>query len=137
MADLLFIPRGMIADAWPNVGPMLQRAIKRSGPFYDLGDVRRKLEDGDISLWAVMHEGRLTAAFTTNEIIYPRRKIMLVELLGGKDANLWYHDTVEKLAEIARETGYDAIETVARRGWAKMAGKVGFKETAVTYEMEL
>ena len=135
--DLLFIPRNMVADAWHNIGPLLAAAVKRSGHVCDISDVRRAIDRGDASVWAVMQDGGLKAAFTTNEIIYPRRKVMLVELLGGKDAEMWYYDTVAKLAAIAKETGYDAIETTARKGWSKMAGKAGFKETGVTFELEL
>ena len=135
--DLLFIPKNMVADAWANIGPLLAAAVKRSGNVGDISDVRRAIDQGDVALWAVMRNGSLEAAFTTNEIIYPRRKVMSVELLGGKDAEMWYYDTVVKLAAIAKKAGYDAIETTARKGWSKMAGKAGFKETGVTFELEL
>lgn len=137
MTQLLHIPTDLIGDVWPQVGPVLAKAVARYANSYDMSHVRARLDAGDVALWVVMDGVELKAAFTTDEIIYPKRKIMLVELLGGAEAKMWYYDTVKRLAEIARSTGYDAIQTTARRGWSKMAKECGFNEAAVTYEMEL
>ena len=137
MTQVLYIPTDLVGDVWHQVGPLLKKAAARYADSYDISHVRGRLESGDAALWIVMVEEEMKAAFTTDEILYPRRRIMLVELLGGTDAKLWYHDAMMDLAKIAAGAGYDAIQTSARRGWSKMAKSCGFSETAVTYEMEL
>ena len=55
----------------------------------------------------------------------------------ARHSGLRLEDAVGELARVARAAGYDAIETKARRGWSKMAGKYNFRPVHVAYEMEL
>ena len=137
MVSVHHIPTNKVADYWAGVEPFIAKAAKRYKSQYDLEDVKRSVVDGDAALWLVTHEGEPMAALVTSEIIYPKRKVFLIELVGGKNASMWYYDTVKRLAEIAKATGYDALESTARAGWVKMARNCGFKEVATVYEMEL
>ena len=137
MTLLHHIPTNKVSEYWPVAEPFIAKAANRYKDNYDLEDVKRSVVDGDAALWLVTHDNAPVAALVTSEDVYPKRKVFLIELVGGKNASMWYYDTVEQLAEIAKCTGYDAIESTARAGWTKMAKDCGFKEVATVYEMEL
>lgn len=88
-------------------------------------------------LFGIECDGELRGAMTVAPIHQPKRKVLAIELVGGKNAELWYYDTVQQLKVFAKQAGYDALTSNARRGWRKMAKESGFRETSVTYEMEI
>ena len=122
---------------WRKLAPFVAKAAKRYKKDYDLEDVFEAIRSGKAMLFGIEHGGELMGAMTVAPVHQPKRKTLVIELVGGKNAKLWYSDTVRQLADTARNAGYDAITSNARHGWRKMASKVGFKETSVTYEMDL
>lgn len=122
---------------WRKLAPFVAKAAKRYEKDYDLDDVFEAVRSGKAMLFGIEHGGEFMGAMTVAPVVQPKRKTLVIELVGGKDAELWYSDTVRQLADTARNAGYDAITSNARHGWRKMAAKVGFKEASVTYEMDL
>ncbi len=134
---LSYVPISELDKWWPVASPMIELARKRYDSQYGLDDVKDAIAKGKAVLWLIMVGSKPRAAMTTSEDQYPRRKVLCIELLGGDAAEDWAEDAVGELARVARAAGYDAIETKARRGWSKMAGKYNFRPVHVAYEMEL
>ena len=137
MTQVHHIPTAKVAEYWAVVEPFLAKAVKRYSKDYDIEHVKAAIDRGEAALWLVMCDGKPMAAITTTEVNYPKRKTFLIELVGGIGADLWYKDTTQQLAIMAKKAGYDAISSTARRGWRNMAKDCGFKEIATHYEMEL
>ncbi len=134
---LVYVPRAEIADYWGIAGPLIELAQRRYSHEYGLEDVREALDDGRAILWMVQVDDEFMAAMTTTEDNQPRRKTLLIELLGGKNADIWAETLIDELARVGRAAGYDAIETKARLGWMRLAKKHNFRPKYVAYEMDL
>lgn len=126
-----------IVDEWGRVSAFISKAAKRYAKDYDLEHVWDALLAGKCMLFRIEHNGETMGALTVAPVSQPKRKTMVIELVGGDNAKLWYYDTIQQLADVARQAGYDAITSNARSGWRNMAKDSGFKEMSVTYEMDL
>jgi len=134
---LSYVPTSEMDKWWPVAAPMIELARKRYDSQYGLDDVKDAILNGRAVLWLIMVGSKPRAAMTTSETKYPRRKVLCIELLGGEAVADWAEDAIGELARAAKAAGYDAIETKARRGWSKMAGKYNFRPVYVAYEMEI
>lgn len=134
---LVYVPRAKIGDYWNVAGPLIELAQRRYSHEYGLEDVRSALDEGKAMLWMIQVDGEFMAAMTTTELNQPRRKTLLIELLGGKDADIWAAKALQELARVGRAAGYAAIETKARLGWMRLAKKHNFRPKHVAYEMDL
>jgi hypothetical protein len=126
-----------LPDYWDVLGPFIDKAASRYSKEYDLEHVWDALLMGKCMLFGIEHDGEFMGAMTVAPVNQPKRKTLTIELVGGINAGKWYYDTVKQLADVARQAGYDALSSNARRGWRNMAKESGFTETSVTYEMEL
>ncbi len=80
-----------------------------------------------MQLWVVFVRDEVVAAMTTELVFYPRKKICRIVTLGGWDFQQW-GEHIELVADWARSTGCDHIETFARKGFARAAKRFGFEE---------
>lgn len=137
MGKIVPIPPDSLGEFWGVLGPFINKAASRYSKEYDLKDVWQSLLDERALLFGIEDEGEFVGAMTVAPVNQPKRKTLVIELVGGLNAEKWYYDTVKQLAETAKRGGYDAITSNARRGWRKMAALSGFKEVSVAYEMDL
>lgn len=126
-----------LPDYWDVLGPFIDKAASRYRKEYDLEHVWDALLMGKCMLFGIEHDGEFVGAMTVAPVNQPKRKTLTIELVGGDNVSLWYKDTIKQLADVARQAGYDALSSNARRGWRNMAKDSGFTEISVTYEMEL
>jgi hypothetical protein len=131
------IPAHLLDQHWPTFGPMIELAQKRLEDQCGMDDVIGWLRDGKSHLWGVFVDGKPMAAMMTSDNAYPRKRVMVIEMIGGKRADLWSEDALAELARVARATGFNAIETHARAGWSKLAKRYMFTFKHVAYELEL
>ena len=134
---LVYVPRAKIEDYWHIAGPLIELAQQRYANEYGLEDVREALDNGRAMLWLIEVGDNFMAAMTTTEDLQPRRKTLLIELLGGSNSDIWAETVITELGRVGRAAGYDAIETKARLGWMRLAKKHNFRPKYVAYEMDL
>ena len=131
------IPTSALDQWWPTFGPMIEMAQKRLEDQCGMDDVMGWLREGKSWLWGIYVDGEPMAAMMTAESQYPRKRVMVIEMIGGKRADLWSEAALAELARVSRVAGYDAIETHARAGWSKLAKRYMFTLKHVAYELEL
>lgn len=130
------IPTDQISTYWGDFSPFVEKAAARYEKDYDFADVVRALAEGRSALFGVWVDDRPQAALVVSEVVYPKRKKMLIELVGGDGAADWYEAAIDKLADVAAGAGYASLVSNARLGWTKMAKSVKFKQAYVAYERE-
>ena len=135
--DMRLVPVDMIDTHWQTFGPMIEKAQKRVIDQCGMDDILGWLQDGTSRLWGIYVDDEPMAAMTTSDQNYPRKRAMVIEMIGGKRADLWTGDALAELARVSRLAGYDSIETQARAGWSKLAKRYMFTPKRVAYEMEL
>ena len=135
--DMRLVPVNMISTHWPTFSPMIEKAQKRVADQCGMDDILGWLEGGTSRLWGIYVDDKPLAAMTTSDQNYPRKRVMVIEMIGGELADLWTGDALAELARVSRLAGYDSIETHARAGWSKLAKRYMFTPKHVAYEMEL
>ena len=125
-SDLMVIgiPLRDVHFAWPELGPLLERAI-RSSP--DKPDVLAELLGCRADLWGIYDGGEAVAAVVTAKQGDGR---CLAWLVGGSRMREWARPFLATLAEAARANGCWAIWGTGRRGWARVMPKLGFQRIA-------
>jgi len=137
MVQVFYIPTESAPHAWLTLGGFVNKAARRYKRDYDLDDIRDAIFDGDAALFGVLVGDEPVAAIVTSETIYPKRKVMEVELVGGSRIGEWWEQAMTQLIAVAKEMGYNAVTTRARPGWRKMAKSFNFRQAYVAYELEL
>lgn len=114
------IPAGRVASVWPAVAPMLARALDHGQGDYGLDDIRALLLDRSCQLWAWIEDGAIAACCVTTIIVYPRRKVCGLMLVGGKGLARWLDAAQPVIAAWARAQGCTQLEGYARKGWLRV-----------------
>jgi len=110
--------------AWPELGPLLEPAI-RSSP--DKPDVLAELLGRRADLWGVYDgDGAVAAVVTTKQ----EDGRCLAWLVGGSRVREWAEQFLATLAEAARVNGCWAIWGTGRLGWARLVPPLGFQRIA-------
>ena len=73
----------------------------------------------------------------TQVVYYPCKTCLALHFLGGVDFDNWYDDLLKEITIFAKESGCDALEGVARKGFWKWFKNDGFVREATFYEKEL
>lgn len=137
MIEVRHISTEAAPQAWPTLGGFVNKAARRYARDYSLDDMKEAIFNGDAALFGVFSSGEPVAAVVTSEIIYPKRSVMLIELLGGSRLREWWPDFFAQMQRIARAAGYDAIEAKARAGWSRVIKSSKLRQAYVAYELEL
>ena len=131
------IPTPSVDAAWPVFGPMVEMAVERYGADRDIENVKSDILSEKAALFGVSVDGEPKAAIVIRPAIYPKRKTIVLDLVGGADIEQWWQDVIHAMVSQAKSAGYDAIEAKGRKGWAKIAKQCNFKEAYVAYELEI
>ena len=119
--------------AWPVAAPLLAPAVELSEGRYDLTAVYEKLAQKFALLWLI-DDGKdeTVAAFVSRIAVYPRKRMLCVEFLGGEGMPEWVSTVDKVLAAYARDAGLEGLEMSGRLGWTRPLGALGWKQSAVS-----
>ena len=100
----------------------IEAALEYSGGTHIFADIAEGVMSGTMQLWA----GE-TGCAVTEIIVYPRKKVLHVFLAGGDMSQII--DFQESAVEFGKMNGCTAMTLAGRRGWTKVLGKHGWKES--------
>jgi hypothetical protein len=129
------VPLARLAEAWPELWPLLEPALRRS-PDAPAGGadpeawLLARLSAHDAQLWAVYAEGRARAALVTAIQDDGRRRRCLLWLIGGRAADAWADAVLALVEAWARAEHCTALWGSGRRGWARLVEPRGFARIA-------
>lgn len=135
--DVRPIPSWMVADVWPDVIDMLQRAIDRGPGDRLASDYWTALRAADCQLWLILRGRRLVGAFVTEVMAGPRRKLCWIELMAGDGMEAWLPEAEASVATWAREIGCHAVQAWTRKGLVKATRPLGYREIATVIRRRL
>jgi hypothetical protein len=106
-----------IDDVWKDVKPYLEPAIAYANGKYSIDDIYEAIRDRDMQLWVVFDNKGLCSALVTYIGIFPRRKILFISYVGGRDVHSWLPLVIENFKAFAKEKDCEQIEALCRPGW--------------------
>ena len=108
-----------VASIWEEVYPLLEKAQVYAAGELDTQDYFDMIESGDMQLWIAEDDGGIFAMMLTEFVQYPRKKVMRIVSIGGREMNRWmkYFPALEAAALSVGCTGF---EVFGRKGWLRV-----------------
>jgi hypothetical protein len=119
-----------------KVKPFLKVAVDYSDGRWSDKDLEIALLKGSQQLWVAI-DGYVVGAATTQIMLYPSRKTLFIQFLGGNNFSNWGQEGIEAMSEYAKQQECDAIECFGRKGFLKVLGDYGFEPTYNVFEKKL
>lgn len=130
------IPPEGVDVFWPEVEPLLARAVPYSGGRIDIESLHEWALDGRYLLW-VAHDGEaIRAAFATRVATYPRRRMLSVDCAAGVHIRDWIDLVQMTFRNFSRDAGLDGVEMYGRPGWNRVLSRYGWERSMVLMEVD-
>ena len=132
------VPSKAVRHVWKDVEKLLKKSVATAKDKSGTIDVLAGILSGTYVLWAVMDEDdSIIAAFTTRLIVYPRRKALVLDFVGGTRMKEWNDHLIDTMRKYANELGCSHLEGYGRKAWGRSLQKYGFYPEYIAYRMEL
>ena len=103
---------------WDETYPLIEKALRYAEGELIPEDIKKHLDSANLRLWVALKDKDVIAAMVTEIIQYPRKKIVRVITLAGKDMDLWY-DFLPMVEGYAIRNGCSSLEAGTRRGMTR------------------
>lgn len=122
MIECISVSPYNIEKVWGVVSPMLEKAMDKWLPVWEINDVKEDLITGKRILWITIdnEEEKVYGALVTEIMLYPREKILNIVLIGGDEMKKWRECFLEKITAFARSEECYALQGIGRKGWEKV-----------------
>jgi len=127
--DGICIPPYLVADIWPSVGPLIERAIVRGG-INEFEDTEKEIHAGRMIMWAAWDGTRVLAVAVTQIAMIGGVKYGTIVALGGKELDRYAH-LIEQLHGYFREHGCQRTRIIGRPGWARLLPEYKVKSVVI------
>ena len=138
MLRISLVPQDAVKLIWKDVERVLEKSVATVKDKAEMIDVLDGVFDGTYALWVVIDEDNsIVAAFTTRLIVYPSRKALALDWVGGTRMKEWADQMIDTMKRYADELGCEHLEGYGRKGWGRFLNKYGFYPEYIAYRMEL
>ena len=133
------VPKEAVKYVWSDVERLLKKSVEdTSRGKIDLIDILNGILNDTYVLWVVLdNEDNMVAAITTRISVYPRRKSMVLDFVGGSKLNAWKDVVIETISKFAKENNCQHLEGFGRKAWIRALRGNGFYPEYIAYRMEL
>ncbi len=132
MTEPLLVTHNLLPRLWPEIEQVISGAVEKFDE-YTIDDLKAMLLRGSHHAWIWAPDGDIEAAMICTPRQYPRKRSYLIQLVAGTGMQDWlkYQPLIESFATAL---GCTEIETIGRKGWAKVPG---FKLTEYVCRKEI
>lgn len=131
------VPKKFLNSVWPDVVRVLGKSVATSSGKYDLSDIYEGILKDDYVLWVVLDEDELVAAITTRIAVYPGKRGMAMDWIGGSRMSEWLPSVQRVMTKYARDNECTHLEGYGRKAWGRWLAKYGWEPEYIAYRMEL
>jgi hypothetical protein len=132
------VPSEAVRHVWKDVEKVLKKSVATAQGKSETIDVLAGILTGIYVLWVVMDDDdSIVAAFTTRLLVYPQRKALALDFVGGTRMNEWNDQLIDTMRKYANELGCSHLEGYGRKAWGRSLKKYGFYPEYIAYRMEL
>jgi hypothetical protein len=118
------IPTRHLGQVWPDLWPLIR-------PVYEAQADKRDLLAGiysrDLNVWAIVDNNKPIACIVARFYRAETSSELVAHcwLIGGSRLSEWAEDFTTKFGDWARSEGACAITGTGRKGWARVAKRLG------------
>lgn len=135
---ITIVPCNYIGTLWNDVKNYLELAIDRSNGRWDLETLHSSLLNDTQHLWVAFDkEKKIDGVATTIFSVYPCRKMLTIDFVGGNNITAWGWDMLDRFYSWAKDNDCDGVEVMARPGFWKWLKEDGFKRSHIAYERKV
>ena len=132
------VPTEAVGHVWKDVDRVLKKSVATVKDKSDMIDILDGIYDDTYVLWVVIDEqDDVIAAFTTRLIVYPQRRALALDWVGGTRMKEWEDQLIDTMRRYANELDCSHLEGYGRKGWGRALKKYGFYPEYIAYRMEL
>jgi len=132
------VPSEAVRHVWKDVEKVLKKSVATAQGKSETIDVLAGILTGIYVLWVVMDDDdSIVAAFTTRLLVYPQRKALALDFVGGTRMKEWNDQLIDTMRKYANELGCSHLEGYGRKAWGRSLKKYGFYPEYIAYRMEL
>jgi len=132
------VPSEAVRHVWKDVEKVLKKSVATAQGKSETIDVLAGILTDIYVLWVVMDDDdSIVAAFTTRLLVYPQRKALALDFVGGTRMNEWNDQLIDTMRKYANELGCSHLEGYGRKAWGRSLRKYGFYPEYIAYRMEL
>lgn len=132
------MPSKAVRHVWKDVEKVLKKSVATAQGKSETIDVLAGILTDIYVLWVVMDDDdSIVAAFTTRLLVYPQRKALALDFVGGTRMNEWNDQLIDTMRKYANELGCSHLEGYGRKAWGRALKKYGFYPEYIAYRMEL
>tara|TARA_R110002167_G_C12464943_1_gene633071 strand:+ start:88 stop:486 length:399 start_codon:yes stop_codon:yes gene_type:complete len=132
------VPSKAVRHVWKDVEKILKKSVATAKDKSDTIDVLAGILNDVYVLWVVMdEEDSIIAAFTTRLLVYPQRKALALDFVGGTRMKEWNDQLIDTMRKYANELECSHLEGYGRKAWGRSLKKYGFYPEYIAYRMEL
>lgn len=132
------MPSEAVRHVWKDVEKVLKKSVATAQGKAETIDVLAGILTDIYVLWVVMDDDdSIVAAFTTRLLVYPQRKALALDFVGGTRMNEWNDQLIDTMRKYANELGCSHLEGYGRKAWGRSLKKYGFYPEYIAYRMEL
>ena len=132
------MPSEAVRHVWKDVEKVLKKSVATAHGKSETIDVLAGILTDVYVLWVVMDDDdSIVAAFTTRLLVYPQRKALALDFVGGTRMNEWNDQLIDTMRKYANELGCSHLEGYGRKAWGRSLKKYGFYPEYIAYRMEL
>tara|TARA_R110000787_G_scaffold55180_2_gene127573 strand:- start:1404 stop:1802 length:399 start_codon:yes stop_codon:yes gene_type:complete len=132
------VPSKAVRHVWKDVEKILKKSVATAKDKSNTIDVLAGILNGVYVLWVVMdEEDSIIAAFTTRLLVYPQRKALALDFVGGTRMKEWNDQLIDTMRKYANELECSHLEGYGRKAWGRSLQKYGFYPEYIAYRMEL
>ena len=131
------VPLHAVYAVWPKVVGYMEEAAASTNGKYTARDIYEGIENGVYVLWIIVENDDIIGTLTTRVAIYPNRRSMSIDWLGGtrlEELLPLFHPV---MAQYAKDNRCSHLEGHGRGGWARKLKNYGWKTDHIVYNMEL
>tara|TARA_R110002126_G_scaffold267964_1_gene411423 strand:+ start:402 stop:815 length:414 start_codon:yes stop_codon:yes gene_type:complete len=132
------VPSEAVRHVWKDVEKVLKKSVATAQGKSETIDVLAGILTDIYVLWVVMDDDdSIVAAFTTRLLVYPQRKALALDFVGGTRMKEWNDQLIDTMRKYANELGCSHLEGYGRKAWGRSLQKYGFYPEYIAYRMEL
>ena len=117
----------LLPIVWPQIEPMLSKAVAHSNGEICISDIYERSISGDMLILTASSDDEILVALAIEKREFATGKAVLnVTLAGGERLKEWMEEIDKSLVQLAKDYNCSELYIVGRNGWDRALKHIGY-----------